>query len=796
MAARRSSILIVGPSDATRERFARIAAGIAGDNGVAVANNTMPPYAAARQAPPDILVYLGGTPLEEFVRAARSLPGWEGLPILFAARDPLTGDALEEAVRCGADDVISADADDAMIAHRMNLLLRMDAINKQLRTARDRVRDMVGQQASLLRDSEEQFQATVRSSGQAVAVVEGDGTVRFISPSMEALLGWSDDEVKGHHLSAVMHPADLPLLTDSWNTLLSDEMSTISLETRVKTKRGEWRWFRVVASNQMRVPGIHGIVLNCEDIQERRRMAEALRASQTRYRRLLETTQEGIWTTDECDRTTFVNDRLAAMLGYARHEMLGKKPEAFMQAEDVEPYKRRMEKRVAGAVENYEHRFVRSDGSIMWARIAASPIYDDDGTYVGSFGMVQDITEEKRNRAALEDAVARVTTLIENAPLVAVQGYTRDGTVVLWNRACTALYGYERDEVLGRRLQDFLIRPEDRGRFEETLERIWQNGEPTPVEYWEVTTRSGETRHVMSTMVPVRTSGETTCVYGMDVDITERILTERELEGSRRELEALNSRLGQLVQERTAAMREAIEDLDSFAFSITHDLKAPLRAINGFSTALVEEVGDLLEGTPREYLKFIVENVSLMNTLIEELLAFSRCGRQSINWRQLEMESLVQAALRMQDHTLVKRAELIIESLPRCYGDAVLITQVLSNLLSNALKYSRTRPNPRVEVFSLGIASGMVTYAVRDNGVGFDPDYAERLFNVFQRFHSAEQFEGVGVGLAIVKRIIKRHGGEVSAQSKVDEGATFTFTLPHERPESPPTEALSDSASV
>jgi light-regulated signal transduction histidine kinase (bacteriophytochrome) len=220
------------------------------------------------------------------------------------------------------------------------------------------------------------------------------------------------------------------------------------------------------------------------------------------------------------------------------------------------------------------------------------------------------------------------------------------------------------------------------------------------------------------------------------------------------------------------------QELETFSYSVSHDLRAPLRAIDGFSRMLADALGDQLTPDARHYLETVRSNAQQMNELIEGLLKFSRLAFQPMACRRIEMKALMRDAL---DDLLAahpeRRAGISLADLPDAWGDPVLIKQVIANLLDNALKYTRNRDLASVEI-GFYQRDNQIVYFVRDNGVGFDMRYADRLFGVFQRLHSPAEFEGAGVGLASVRRIILRHGGEVWAEAKVNQGATFYFTLP------------------
>ncbi|MHB8206065.1 sensor histidine kinase [Mucilaginibacter sp.] len=265
----------------------------------------------------------------------------------------------------------------------------------------------------------------------------------------------------------------------------------------------------------------------------------------------------------------------------------------------------------------------------------------------------------------------------------------------------------------------------------------------------------------------------------------ELIIANRELkkaENDIRKLNAedirkLNDELEQKVLERTAQLESANLELESFSYSVSHDLRAPLRAVNGFAILLGERYNNLFDNEGRRLLNIIQDNANKMGTLIDDLLAFSRLGRKEIHRSIVNMTKLVENALCELNTSLQFKAEVKINDLHLVLADTTLMHQVWVNLLSNAIKYSFNKKNPVITISSEE-KNGELIYSIADNGVGFDMRYAHKLFGVFQRLHDAEDFEGTGVGLALVHRIITKQGGKIWAKARVGKGATFYFSLP------------------
>jgi light-regulated signal transduction histidine kinase (bacteriophytochrome) len=323
--------------------------------------------------------------------------------------------------------------------------------------------------------------------------------------------------------------------------------------------------------------------------------------------------------------------------------------------------------------------------------------------------------------------------------------------------------------MIGERITRLI--PADRQQEElEIIGLIKHGGTVEPFDTLRVA-KDGRLIDVSVTVSPIKDrTGKIVGASKVARDITERKLAEKDIQ-------ELNVRLEQRVAERTAELEAANKELEAFSYSVSHDLRAPLRAVDGFSQAVLEDYGPQLPEEGRHYLETIREGAQRMGILIDDLLTFSRLSRAALKRQEVDTGKLVRHVLEnMNLQREGRQVEIRIGELPGCRGDPALLNQVWINLLSNALKYTRRREAAVVEI-GYGVEEGENVYFVRDNGAGFDMRYAHKLFGVFQRLHRADEFEGTGVGLAIVQRVIHRHGGRIRAEGEVDRGATFYFTL-------------------
>jgi PAS domain S-box-containing protein len=340
-----------------------------------------------------------------------------------------------------------------------------------------------------------------------------------------------------------------------------------------------------------------------------------------------------------------------------------------------------------------------------------------------------------------------------------------NGAITFWNRGAEERYGWRRDEALGNVTHTLL-----QTRFPESLAVI--NQQILLTDRWEGelvhTTRDGSSIIVATRWALQRDDQRRPiAIIETNNDITARKSREDEVR-----------KLNQELATRAAELEASNKELESFAYSVSHDLRAPLRHVAGYSELLQRHASTLLDEKSRRYIQTIVESSQRMGNLIDDLLSFSRIGRAETKKTQVSLEQLVREVVAEVDQDANGRdIAWKIAALPVCYGDRPMLKLVIANLLSNAVKFTRMQPLATIEIGCVDANQDQIEIFVRDNGAGFDMQYANKLFGVFQRLHRAEEFEGTGIGLATVQRIINRHGGMVRAEGAVDQGATVYFSL-------------------
>jgi PAS domain S-box-containing protein len=490
------------------------------------------------------------------------------------------------------------------------------------------------------------------------------------------------------------------------------------------------------------------------------------------FRLIVEAAPNGILVINRDGRIVLVNAQAERLFGYRRDQLLGQAmetlvPERFRRNHSdyhsafvAAPLARAM-----GRGRDVHGR--RQDGSEFPVEIGLSPIETAAGEMV--LCAVVDITERKR---AVEEALRQreesFQLLVDSIRDCAIFMLDPEGRIATWNNGAKRLKGYQAEEILGRHFSCFYSEVDiAANKPEQELAAARELGQ-VEIEGWRLC-RDGSQFWANVAITALRDGAGLLRGYAnVTRDFTRRKETEDRIA-------QLNTELAVRVTE----LHDANRELESFCYSVSHDLHAPLRAIDGFSRIVLHDFEKLLPAEAAGYLRDIRVNTQQMARLIDDLLGFSRLSRQPLKKQLCRPAELVQECLQeLQPQQQGRGVEILLPDLPECQADPALLKQVWINLLSNALKYTGKCKVALVEIgWRATERIGEIAYFVKDNGVGFDMRYSDKLFGVFQRLHRAEDYAGTGVGLAIVQRIVHRHGGRIWAEARPDQGATFSFTL-------------------
>jgi len=487
------------------------------------------------------------------------------------------------------------------------------------------------------------------------------------------------------------------------------------------------------------------------------------------FRSLLETAPDAMALVADDGRMVLVNAQTEKLFGYARAELLGNTVEMLVphRFRDQHPQHRSRyfaDPKVRPMGAGLELYGLRKNKSEFPIEISLSPIETDDGRLVAS--AIRDITDRKRAEEKVAELNARFRSLLETAPDAMVLAGA-DGRMVLVNAQTEKLFGYARAELLGNTV-DMLVPPRFRGKHPQQRSQYFADPKVRPMgaglELYGLR-KDGSEFPVEISLSPIETD-DGRLVSSAIRDITDR----KQAEDTVRELNE--------SQQRHAVQVEAAnKELEAFSYSVSHDLRAPLRSIDGFSMALVEDYAGQLDVEGKGLLDRIRAATKRMAQLIDDLLNLARVTRTEMRYEVVDLSAMANAVLAdLQSGDPERYVECVVGDHVIGHGDSRLLRVVLENLLGNAWKFTMNKPQARIEL-GMSREDGAPVYFVRDDGPGFDMAYVDKLFGTFQRLHAATEFPGTGIGLASVRRIIQRHGGRTWAEGAVGKGATFSFTL-------------------
>jgi PAS domain S-box-containing protein len=634
------------------------------------------------------------------------------------------------------------------------------------------------------RESEARFRALFEQAAVGVAEIESS-TGRYLRVNQRYcdIVGYSQEEMLCLDFQTITHPDDRAAELAQMEQIKAGTTSEFAIEKRCQRKNGAVVWVaKTVSPLWPRGDLPTRYIAVVQDISERKEAEKALHESENLLNEVGSIALIGGWKMDLITRR--------ATWTRGTYEIVEIDPGKQVPGPDehVDYYLPEYRPMIAEAMRalieddkplDFEAKLRTAKGNIKWCRAIGKAIRKD-GTALQVYGTFQDVTERKRSEEALRRSEAHLRTLVDTLPDLV---WLKDpqGVYLACNTRFESFFGAPEADVVGKTDYDFFDR-ELSDFFRANDSAAVAAGGPRMNEE-EVTFASDGHREFLETIkTPMfDADGGLIGVLGIARDITKRKKAEDEIQKLNTTLEQLNADLESKVKERTVQLEAANKELEAFSYSVSHDLRAPLRHINGYVDMLNEGYREDLDDKARHCLDTIVGASRQMGTLIDDLLQFSRSGRQELTKTELDFNTLLQEVVEeLKPAVQGRKIAWDIQELPKVLGDHALLKLVWTNLLDNAVKYTRNQQVARISV-GYELKAKDYVFCVRDNGVGFNMKYAHKLFGVFQRLHSQTAFEGTGIGLANVQRIIHKHSGEVWAEAKPGKGAAFYFRLPRIR---------------
>lgn len=591
------------------------------------------------------------------------------------------------------------------------------------------------------------------------------------------MLGYEPDEFNMNYEKwlELLNPEDRDKVNADMFEQINTKDKKFSIEFRYLTKDKSWKWIngrgKVIKQDANGNPEY--IIGTHTDITERKEAEDALRKSEERYRKVIETSNEGIILQDDNFVTHTLNPAAEKIFGIKAEKIINKtsfeeKWQTFDEKNNFVPTEKHPSSitlLTGKPCRNSILKIVRSDKSFSWININTNPIFSENKEKPTSVVITfSDITQRKQTEEALKN-LASQWQITFNAIGDGVCLIDKNQVILRCNRAMSEMFNQNQMEIIGKKC--YMVVHNEKLPFENCPVNKMVNTKKRSTLEININPKWFE-------IIVDPLFDEENEIIGA-VHIVRDITNQKKYET---EIKELNTNLENKVEDKTKELKQANKELESFAYSVSHDLRSPLRAISGFSKILEQEYNQFLDDEGKRIVKIIGDNTKKMSNLIDDLLAFSRFGRYEMKMNVINTTSLVKSITEDIGYSIQsKKTKFIINQLPDIKGDQTMIYQVWYNIISNAVKFSSKVEKPEIIIDSK-IENSYALFSVKDNGVGFDMKYSHKLFGVFQRLHTEGDFEGTGVGLAIVQRIVNRHGGRIWASSEEGKGATFYFMLP------------------
>ncbi len=675
-------------------------------------------------------------------------PGMNGLELLRAIREQdaeipfiiLTGQGNEEvasqALREGADDYIIKRSG-ILQFKRVALTIRRQWESYRARRARE--------------EAEIRYRHLVENVNAGIALVRGD-RLTYVNPKLCEMTGYTAEELTSKPFSEFITPASREMVLERYFLRQRGEKPPATYDLWAYAKDGREICLELTASIMKDAEGSYTLAV-LRDVTEQKLVAKRAEEAEEKLNLVFEGASDAIFIHDLEGRIIRANPAASRLTGYSPEELLSMRVQDLHVADERSLSETQLEKVRLRRFYGFLGTGRCKDGTTKKCAITGTVISGGDRPlFLSLVKEVADETEEDYEERVAAEAGERLKAAIDQAPLVAVQGYDQEGRVTYWNRASEELYGFRREEVMGKTLEELILSPEDTRVFREEIRRLWQGGEPSEPREWIVHDRQGRKRWVFSTIFPIRQEGKCREVFCMDLDITARKELEMELQERNRDLEAL-------------------------AHIVSHDLRSSLTSIEGFATLARDAGRGKLDDQAMEYFDYILNACRVMAATIKSVFEMARSGLKPGTRVEVDLTEMAREV--WDELRIVDRAPRACLELPEApatvVADPDLLKLVLSNLLDNAVKFNLENRSPLVAL-RLERGDEETVVAVEDNGPGIPEEYREIIYQPFRRLNDSTH--GMGIGLSTVKRIVNNWRGRLWLESNPGKGSTFYFTIP------------------
>ncbi|HUR45762.1 MAG TPA: PAS domain-containing sensor histidine kinase [Candidatus Saccharimonadales bacterium] len=506
------------------------------------------------------------------------------------------------------------------------------------------------------------------------------------------------------------------------------------------------------------------------------------------YRQIVEMAGEGIWAVDNQMRTTLVNQRMAHLLGYSTEEIIGRSPADFVDETERDRTLHKWRNGCENHRFDHDFRFRSKNGSEVWTACSVTPFHDGDGRFIGAFAILAEETQRRRQAEEFQKSEHRAQRNLGELEMIYQQVpaglafLDHNLRFIKINDRLARLNGCPVHEHIGRTLREIV--PHQADTFEHLLLYALETGEPLEnIEFsCDMPDQPGVNRYWLASYYPAHING-TRGINVVVMEITDRKRAEAALQQSQADLKRYAETLEQRVAERTAKLEQTVQSLEGVCYHVAHDLRAPLRAMEGFTNILLKQYTTHLDEQGQDFARRISQAATRMDHLIRDLLDYGRLSHAKLTFGPLELEGQLARVMGHLQEEIEHCGASIDVSVPlgHVWANPTVVDQVLTNLLSNAMKYvpPGTIPSIKIQAEEKG---AFIRLWVKDNGIGIAPEHQERVFRVFERLHRNEQYPGTGIGLAIVFKGIEIMGGRVGLESEEGKGSKFWIELPREQP--------------